>query len=233
MSSELLKVKGLGKSFNIGKRNEVNVLKGVDLTLKEGDFISLMGPSGCGKSTLLNILGGLIPATFGSIELNNTSYENLSDSEMTKIRASKIGWVFQSFALINNLTAIENVMIPMNLIGVSEEESVERAKKLLTDVNLQDKMDRLPDDLSGGQNQRIAIARSLANNPGLILADEPTGNLDTKNGLDIIELFKKLAKENNKTVLMVTHDAKLANSSDKVLFLRNGILSERLKKELK
>jgi len=221
----VLEVVDLYKSFNPGKDNQVDVLKGVNITMKKGDFFSLMGPSGSGKSTLLNIVGGLIESTSGSVSVLGSELESLSDNKLTELRGQKIGWVFQSFGLIENLTALENVLVPMNLQGTVGKEAEDRAMILLDRVGLLDRANHFPDDLSGGQQQRVAIARALGNNPALLLADEPTGNLDTKTGLEIINLFQEIAKE-GRTVLMVSHDVKLAHASQHVFILQQGQLIE-------
>ncbi len=226
-TNNILQIQDVEKKFNEGKRNEVYVLKGIDFQMKPGDFYALMGPSGCGKSTLLNIVGGLLKSTKGTVKINNTHLYDLDDDKLTEMRSRNIGWVFQSFGLINNLTALENVMIPLNLAGVYDQEAETRANELLKIVGLEDRADHFPDGLSGGQNQRVAIARALANDPGILFADEPTGNLDTKTGLEIIALFKQLSKM-GKAILMVTHDVSLAHASDQVFILRDGKVEREL-----
>ena len=220
-SNYILDIKNVEKIFNPGKRNLVHVLKGVNFQMKAGDFFALMGPSGSGKSTLLNIVGGLIKSTSGTVLLNNIDYNDLGDNELTNIRSHNIGWVFQSFGLIDNLTADENIIVPLNLAGVDDKKAEIRAKELLELVGLSDRADHFPDGLSGGQKQRVAIARALANDPDIIFADEPTGNLDTKTGIEIIDLFKKLCSM-GKAILMVTHDVNLAHASHQVFILREG-----------
>jgi putative ABC transport system ATP-binding protein len=222
---KVLSIQNLHKKYNPGKHNEVNVLKGIQLEMDSGNFFALMGPSGCGKSTLLNLVGGLTSITEGKILVNGIDLNTLNDDSLSEFRNKQIGWVFQSFGLINNLTALENVMIPLNLALVEDEIAVKRAKELLEMVGLGDRMEHFPDGLSGGQQQRVAIARALANDPKLILADEPTGNLDTNAGREIIELFKDLATK-GKTILMVTHDIALAHASHKVFILKNGVVAE-------
>lgn len=222
---KVLSIHNLRKKFNAGKHNEVNVLRGINLQMNSGNFFALMGPSGCGKSTLLNLVGGLTSITEGNIIVNGIDINKLTDNELSDYRNKQIGWVFQSFGLINNLTALENVMIPLNLALINDQDAEKRARVLLTMVGLGDRVDHFPDGLSGGQQQRVAIARALANDPKLILADEPTGNLDTNAGREIIELFKDLAK-NGKTILMVTHDIALAHASQKVYILKYGVVAE-------
>ncbi len=224
MSTELkIQTTDLYKDFG----PDVQVLKGIDLKIKSGDFIALMGPSGSGKSTLLNILGALIRGTEGEVEINGRSINNLNKKELTLIRRHEIGWIFQDFNLLQNLTAIENVMIPLHLDGMTGKNATEKAMKLLERVDLADRAHHLTDALSGGQQQRVAIARALANDPDIILADEPTGNLDSESGKSIINLFLELAKE-GKSVLMVSHDVALANSAHKVYVLQNGKLVEEI-----
>ncbi|MHA1672015.1 MAG: ABC transporter ATP-binding protein [Promethearchaeota archaeon] len=226
-TENILEIHNVEKIFNEGKRNEVHVLKGIDFQMKAGDFFALMGPSGSGKSTLLNIVGGLLNSTKGSVEINKTQLDALDDDQLTEMRSKNIGWVFQSFGLIDNLTALENITIPLNFAGVYDGEADSRAKELLKLVDLEDRGDHFPDGLSGGQNQRVGIARALANDPDILLADEPTGNLDTRTGLEIIALFKELSKM-GKAILMVTHDVKLAHASDQVFILRNGKVEKEL-----
>lgn len=225
MNSENVKIqaKELIKSFP----PDVSVLKGLDITLKAGDFYALMGPSGSGKSTLLNVLGALIPVTSGSLEINGRDITKLNRNKLTLIRRHEIGWVFQDFNLIANLTALENVLIPLHLDGKTGNEATERAMYLLKRVDLADRAHHLIDALSGGQQQRVAIARALANNPDIILADEPTGNLDSKSGKEIIDLFLELAAE-GKAILMVTHDSALAHAAQKVYVLQKGKMIEEL-----
>jgi putative ABC transport system ATP-binding protein len=189
-----------------------------------------MGPSGCGKSTLLNVIGALIPASGGKVKVNGKALERMGHRQLTDIRRADVGWIFQDFNLIVNLNALENVMIPMHLAGKSGPGVEKRAKDLLKMVGLTNRMDHFPDTLSGGQQQRVAIARALVNDPPLIVADEPTGNLDSHTGIEIIELFKELAAQ-GKGILMVTHDAILANSSQKTYLLRGGVLHKSLDKE--
>ncbi|MCY3410703.1 MAG: ABC transporter ATP-binding protein [Candidatus Heimdallarchaeota archaeon] len=223
MQTELrIKTKNLHKSFD-----ENHILKGIDIELYNGEFVSLMGPSGSGKSTLLNILGALIPSSKGEILLDGQSIVQMNKKELTMLRRNEIGWVFQDFNLIQNLTALENVLIPLHLAGNLGKNAEMRAMALLEKVDMLDRMEHVMDALSGGQQQRVAIARALANNPPIILADEPTGNLDSESGKLIVELFKELAAE-GKVVLMVTHDVELAHAAQKVYILRDGILEVEL-----
>lgn len=225
--STILQIQDLKKSFIVGGGNEYRVLKGINLEMKTGEFFALMGPSGSGKSTLLNIVGALIEATSGHVIVDSSDLSTLNDNELTDIRRHKVAWIFQDFSLIPNLSALENVIIPMNLAGEIGPEVEERALKLLARVGLEERVNHLPDSMSGGQQQRVAIARAMANHPKLLLADEPTGNLDTQTGHEIIELFKELA-EDGTTILMVSHDVALAHSAQKVFVLQDGIVEEEI-----
>jgi putative ABC transport system ATP-binding protein len=227
----LVECRGLKKEFKVPGREANKVLKGIDLTLREGEFVTLMGPSGCGKSTLLNIIGGLIPATSGDVKVNGKSLIKIGHRELAMVRRFDVGWIFQDFNLITNLNALENVKVPMYLAGKDGEEVDRKALKLLERVGLVKRMDHFPDKLSGGQQQRVAIARALVNDPKIIVADEPTGNLDSQTGREIIELFKELASRGT-AVLMVTHDVILANSSQKTYLLRDGVLRTSIDKEM-
>jgi len=227
----LVECNGLKKEFRIPGAEPNKVLKGIDLILKESEFVTLMGPSGCGKSTLLNIIGGLIPASGGEVKVNGRSLMKMGHWELADVRRNDVGWIFQDFNLIINLTALENVMIPMYLAGKTGPEVENKARDLLSRVGLLKRLDHFPDTLSGGQQQRVAIARAMVNDPKIIVADEPTGNLDSQTGREIIELFKDLAKTGT-GVLMVTHDVILANSSQKTYVLRNGVLHSSHDKEV-
>jgi putative ABC transport system ATP-binding protein len=224
-NNPVITISNLHKVFDPGKPSEVNVLKGVSLVMRKGNFFALMGPSGSGKSTLLNIVGGLTRPSEGAVEINGILLNTLSDDKLSELRNLHIGWVFQSFGLVDNLTALENVLIPMDLANIEESVAEKTAIKLLGQVGLADRMSHFPDGLSGGQNQRVAIARALANNPKVLLADEPTGNLDKATGQEIVQLFKDLASQGI-TILMVTHDIALAHAAQKVFILRNGVVAE-------
>ena len=217
-----LVVSDLKKSFG-----ETPILKGINLEMKEGDFWALMGASGSGKSTLLNIIGALIEASSGEITIDNNHLHDLNENELTQMRRDHIGWVFQDFLLIPELTAKENVQIALDLAGKKGDEFENKAISLLKLVGLEERIDHFPEQLSGGQQQRVALARALVNDPTIILADEPTGNLDTKTGEKIISIFKELASI-GKIVLMVTHDVKLAHAANKVFVLKNGQINEEI-----
>ena len=219
----MLHVNGLTKSFGFGS-DKLQVLKGIDLELKKGELVALMGPSGCGKSTLLNIIGGLLPGDGGEIDLNGRKYGKKGPSSVVDVRRELVGWIFQDFHLLNNLSAVDNVAMALELSGVSSNEAEKRAANALEKVGLGDRMHHIPDQLSGGQQQRVAIARAIAGNRPLLLADEPTGNLDIASGKDVLKLFKDLChdKDDPISILMVTHDPELAANADRMLLLRDG-----------
>jgi len=219
----MLHVNGLTKSFGFGS-DKLQVLKGIDLELKKGELVALMGPSGCGKSTLLNIIGGLLPGDGGEIDLNGRKYGKKGPSSVVDVRRELVGWIFQDFHLLNNLSAADNVAMALELSGVPSNEAEKRAANALEKVGLGDRMHHIPDQLSGGQQQRVAIARAIAGNRPLLLADEPTGNLDIASGKDVLQLFKDLChdKDDPISILMVTHDPELAANADRMLLLRDG-----------
>jgi putative ABC transport system ATP-binding protein len=228
-SKELIRLRNVSKFYYMGD-SVVKALDGVDFKVNEGEFVAIMGPSGSGKSTAMNLVGSLDAPTKGSIFLDGHDISTLTESELAQIRGRKIGFIFQSFNLIANLTTIENVMLPMMLQSIDMDERRKRAEKLLHLVKLNDRFDHYPSELSGGQCQRVAIARSLANDPDVILADEPTGNLDTKTGEIVMEFLEKLHGQ-GKTIVVVTHDPDLAkNYSDVVYWLRDGALEKVTKK---
>lgn len=222
---EIISLKNVAKYYKMGD-NIIKALDDVDIKIYPGDFVAIMGPSGSGKSTAMNLVGSLDLATKGQIYLDGTNIESLSESELAQIRGKKIGFIFQSFNLIPNLTAKENIMLPMMFQGVDKEERQKRAEHLLKMVELQDRMDNYPNQLSGGQQQRVAIARALANDPDVILADEPTGNLDTRTGELVMSFLNDLNKK-GKTVIMVTHDPEKAlNHTRKIFWLKDGRLQK-------
>ena len=222
----MLRVNDLTKGFGSGS-NRLEVLKGIDFEMKRGELVALMGPSGCGKSTLLNIIGGLLPADGGEIDLDSRVYGLKNPSGVVDVRRNLVGWIFQDFHLLDHLSALDNVAMALEISGVSSKEAEERARAALTRVNLGDRMDHIPDQLSGGQQQRVAIARAIAGNRPLLLADEPTGNLDITSGADVLRLFKELchSEEDPISILMVTHDPNLANQADRMLLLREGTVA--------
>ncbi len=222
----MLQVSELTKGFGSGS-NRLEVLKGINLEIKPGELVALMGPSGCGKSTLLNIIGGLLPAEGGEITLESRSYGLKNPSSVDDVRRNLVGWIFQDFHLLDHLTAVDNVAMALEISGTPSKEAEERAREALDRVNLSDRMDHIPDQLSGGQQQRVAIARAIAGNRPLLLADEPTGNLDIASGADVLRLFKTLChdEENPISILMVTHDPDLASQADRMLLLRDGTVA--------
>lgn len=217
---ELIQLKNIVKSYQNGDQ-ELQVLKGVDLTVYEGEFVAIMGPSGSGKSTLMNIIGLLDRPTSGDYRLNGTQVELLNDRKLAKVRNEEIGFVFQQFFLLAKLNALQNVELPLIYAGVGVSKRRELAKQFLEKVELGMRMKHLPSELSGGQKQRVAIARALVNNPSIILADEPTGALDTKTGEQIMRLLTELNKE-GKTIIMVTHEPEIADFATRKIVIRDG-----------
>jgi putative ABC transport system ATP-binding protein len=216
----IIKLENVWKTYQMGDV-QVNALQGISLEIKKGEFVAIQGPSGSGKSTSMNMVGCLDIPTKGRILLEDKDISHLSESDLAQIRGKKIGFIFQQFNLIPTLTAIENVMLPMIFQGISKEKRFQRAKTLLTMMELGDRLNHKPSELSGGQQQRVAIARSLANDPDVILADEPTGNLDSTTGKNVIHYLEELNKQ-GKTIVMVTHDAGIARHAQRVVFLRDG-----------
>ncbi len=217
----IVRVTDVIKDFNLGKI-VVKVLKGIDLNIETGKYVSIMGPSGSGKSTLFNMIGGLDKPTAGKVFIDEVDIAQLDAYELAWLRCRKIGYIFQTFNLIPVMTALENVTLPMTFGGMPGEASVERGMKLLTQVGLEGRHNHKPSELSGGQQQRVAVARALANNPAIILADEPTGNLDLSTGEEIISLLKEMSEEQGVTVISATHDFKMLNVSDQVIWIRDG-----------
>lgn len=220
----VIELKDIVKSYQMGD-TIVYALNHVTVNFEKGKFTSIVGPSGSGKSTMMNILGCLDRPTSGEYILEGKNIANYTDDELAHTRNQKIGFVFQSFNLLNRLTAVENVALPLIYAGVNLEERTKRAEKALTNVGLGTRMYHKPNEMSGGQRQRVAIARALINNPAIIMADEPTGNLDTKSTLEIIDIFEKLNHE-GKTVIMVTHEPELAAMTQRILVMRDGKLTE-------
>ena len=224
MNQAVIDIQGITKTYVNGKLS-VPVLHGIDLHVNKGEFVSIMGPSGSGKSTFMNILGCLDRPTTGSYRLNGDEVATLSDDELAFVRNKQIGFVFQSFNLLTKLTAVENVALPMIYAGMDKKTRNERAAALLASVGLGDRMDHLPSELSGGQRQRVAIARALANNPAIIMADEPTGNLDSKSTIDVMNIFRGLYDE-GRTIILVTHEPEIATYASRNVVLRDGLIVE-------
>lgn len=220
MEQEIIQLRDVHKIYKMGEV-DVPAVRGINMDIKKGDFIAIVGPSGSGKSTIMNLVGALDLATHGNIFLDNQNIEHLEESELAQIRGNKIGFVFQTFNLIPTLTALENIALPMIFQGIGKEERIERAEKILEDVKLTHRKNHLPNELSGGERQRVAIGRALANDPEVILADEPTGNLDTKTGLEIIKIFNDLNKK-GKTIILVTHDKDIVKFAQKVFEIKDG-----------
>jgi putative ABC transport system ATP-binding protein len=228
--SSIIHLENIQKSYFMGK-NELLVLKGISLDIFKNEYVALMGPSGSGKSTLMNIIGCLDTPTDGNYILNNKDVSKMADNDLAEIRNKEIGFVFQQFNLLPRLTALENVALPLVYAGMSRKLRNEKAKHVLNMVNLTDRSHHKPNELSGGQSQRVAIARALVNDPSIILADEPTGNLDSKTSYEIMEIFGKIQSEGN-TVVLVTHEEDIANHARRVVRLRDGMVeSDKLRSE--
>ena len=222
MKTPIIDIKGITRDFQLGSET-VNVLKGINLLINKGEYVALMGPSGSGKSTLMNILGCLDTPTSGSYILNGKQVSEMHDDELAEIRNKEIGFVFQTFNLMPRTTALDNVALPMVYAGFSKEERNKRATEVLTQVGLADRMDHKPNQLSGGQRQRVAVGRALVNKPSIILADEPTGNLDSKTSVEIMKLFGEIHGNGN-TVILVTHEEDIAAHAHRIIRLRDGII---------
>jgi len=223
----VIELSGVWKTYAMGEV-KVHALQGINFTVNEGEFVAIMGPSGSGKSTMLNVVGCLDIPTKGVTKLSGVNISSMSESYLAQIRGKKIGFIFQKFNLINTLTAKENVMLPMVFQGVPESERHKRGDDLLKLVDLDDRSSHKPSELSGGQQQRVAIARSLAVQPEVILADEPTGNLDSKTGGTVMDFLKKLHKEKGTTIVMVTHDEHVAQHAQRVEYLKDGKIVKKL-----
>ena len=234
MSRPIIDMKGIVKSFYVGTPNELEILHGLDITVQEGQFVSIVGASGSGKSTLMNIIGALDRQTSGKYVLDGIDVSKLEDADLSGIRNKKIGFVFQTFNLIARTSALKNIELPMLYAGVPTKERTKRAKELLEIVEMSDRASHMPNELSGGQKQRIAIARAMANNPAMILADEPTGALDSKTGRLVMDLFHKLHREQGKTIVLITHNPELAEETERIITISDGrIISDRMTAEKK
>ncbi len=221
----VVRTKGLMKEFKLGDE-VVKALNGVDLDIKRGEYLSIMGPSGSGKSTLFNAIGGLDRPDSGSVFINDTDMAQLDPRELAYLRCHTIGYIFQTFNLLPSMTALENVTLPTVFAGMTTDDGIERGIQVLTMVGLQHRLHHRPTQLSGGQQQRVAIARALANNPSIVLADEPTGNLDLKTGEEIIALLRELNKKEGVTIISATHDYKMVDVSDRVVWIRDGKIAK-------
>ena len=222
MTRSLIEIDGVTKRYKLGEQI-VYVLNGVNLNIERGEYTALMGPSGSGKSTLMNIIGCLDSPTEGTFFLNNKEVSKMSDSALSEVRNTEIGFVFQTFNLLNRLNAIENVSLPLVYAGIPKKEREERAKEVLDKVGLGDRMSHKPNELSGGQRQRVAVARALINNPSILLADEPTGNLDTQTSHEIMALFEEIHSAGN-TIVLVTHEEDIAQHAKRIIRLRDGVV---------
>ncbi|WP_029319069.1 ABC transporter ATP-binding protein [Butyrivibrio sp. AE3004] len=225
----MIRAEKIYKRFNIGTENEIEILHGIDINVKKGEFVSIVGTSGSGKSTFMNIIGLLDKPTEGTYLLDGIDVCNASDKELSHIRNQKIGFVFQTYNLIPRTSALKNVELPMLYAGIKAKERKDRAMELLELVEMKERMLHNPDELSGGQKQRVAIARALVNNPSIILADEPTGALDSATGRKIMDLFHKLHEEQGITIVFITHSPELATETERILTLKDGrIVDERI-----
>lgn len=226
---EIIKLRQITRDFPLGNQ-VVKVLKGIDLDIKRNEYVALMGPSGSGKSTLMNLLGCLDTPTAGEYWLNGKDVSKMSDNELAEVRNTEIGFVFQTFNLLPRSTALENVALPLVYAGKNAQDRVARAEEVLRSVGLDDRMDHRPNQLSGGQRQRVAVARALVNHPSIILADEPTGNLDTKTSVEIMKLFGDIHANGN-TVILVTHEEDIAQHAHRIIRLRDGLIESDEKNE--
>ncbi len=220
--SSIIKLENIVKKFYVGEPNELEILHGISLEVEEGEFVSIVGPSGSGKSTLMNTIGVLDRPTSGKYILDGIDVGEAEESELSAIRNQKIGFVFQTYNLISKTNALKNIELPMLYAGMGRTERLKRAKELLELVEMGDRAKHLPEELSGGQKQRVAIARAMANDPAIILADEPTGALDSKTGRLVMDLFHKLNREKNKTIVLITHSNELAGETDRIISIRDG-----------
>ncbi len=222
MSKEIINIRGITKFYKVGNQ-EVKALNGVDIVINQNEYVAIMGPSGSGKSTLMNIVGCLDSPTSGTYILNGTDVSKMDDNKLAEVRNKEIGFIFQSFNLLPRYTALDNVALPLIYSGINKSERERRAEETLQSVDLTDRMHHKPNELSGGQRQRVAVARALINKPSIILADEPTGNLDSKTSIDIMRLFAKIHEKGN-TIIVVTHEEDIAKHARRIIRLRDGLI---------
>ena len=227
----IISVKEVTKHYALGTQT-VEALRGVSFDIKKGEFIAIMGPSGSGKSTLMNIIGCLDIPTYGTYLLNNQEVSSLDDDALAGIRNKEIGFVFQNFHLLARNSALDNVMLPLKYAGIEKADQITRAKAALSEVGLEDRMDHQPSELSGGQQQRVAIARALVNNPSILFADEPTGNLDSQTGHDVMQLFHNL-HDQGQTIILITHENEVAAEAQRIIFIKDGLIESDTTKEKK
>ncbi|MDA9686630.1 ABC transporter ATP-binding protein [bacterium] len=227
----MINVDGVTKHYALGTQT-VEALRGVSFDIKKGEFIAIMGPSGSGKSTLMNIIGCLDIPTHGTYFLNNQEVSSLDDDALAGIRNKEIGFVFQNFHLLARNSALDNVMLPLKYAGIEKVDQITRAKAALSEVGLEDRMDHQPSELSGGQQQRVAIARALVNNPSILFADEPTGNLDSQTGHDVMQLFHNL-HDQGQTIILITHENEVAAEAQRTIFIKDGLIESDTTKEKK
>ena len=218
----VIRLEDVWKRYDLGKAGELTVLKEITFTINQGEFVAITGPSGSGKSTMMNLVGALDVPSFGSVFLQDKNVAVISESSLSVLRGETIGFIFQQFNLIPTLNALQNVMLPIELINAPEKEAKERATMLLEKLGLGDRMHHKPNELSGGQQQRVAIARALANNPEVVLADEPTGNLDSKTGKFVVDFLSDLNKKEGKTIVLITHDPELVKYAKRIIFMKDG-----------
>jgi putative ABC transport system ATP-binding protein len=225
MMKPLIEIKDMWKKYDMGQAEPLIVLRDINLEIRKNEFVAITGPSGSGKSTMMNMVGALDKPSFGAIYLKEKDISSMSESSLAFLRGKTIGFIFQQFHLLPTLTALENVTLPMEILGAPENESKEKAKKLLEMLGLGDRMHHKPNQLSGGQQQRVAIARSLANDPEIILADEPTGNLDSKTGKFVMDFLGKMNEE-GKTIILITHDLEIVNYAKRIIYIKDGMIEK-------
>ena len=228
MNNDIIEMKNITKSFFIGKPNQLDILKNININIKKGEFLAIVGASGSGKSTLMNIIGALDRQTSGEYILDGIDISQINDNKLSEIRNKKIGFVFQTSNLIPRTNSLQNVELPMLYYGVDRKTRINKAKELLQLVGMEDRMTHLPNELSGGQKQRVAIARALANDPDIILADEPTGALDSETGRLVMNIFHKIHETQGRTIILITHEMKLANETQRIITIKDGeIIGEK------